>query len=189
MTVRFKSSVIQNSSTRKIARKSGRKPMSAYWAISPKSGGMKVVPTYALAISTPGYGGDTKTYALRSDADGNSLWAAPTEVCTVVSEKNNLLSSQLIDGKYWILTWRDYRGAPDLFTDALYAQRVNADGTLGLTTGISNAKADRQDGPACAYSLDGRLAASTEAGLGSLPKGIYIVKDKATGSARKVTIE
>lgn len=139
--------------------------------------------------NTPGYGGDTKTYALRSDADGNSLWAAPTEVCTVVSEKNNLLSSQLIDGKYWILTWRDYRGAPDLFTDALYAQRVNADGTLGLTTGISSAKADRQEGPACAYSLDGRLAASTEAGLGSLPKGIYIVKDKATGSAHKVTIE
>lgn len=139
--------------------------------------------------NTPGYGGDTKTYALRSDADGNSLWAAPTEVCTVVSEKNNLLSSQLIDGKYWILTWRDYRGAPDLFTDALYAQRVNADGTLGLTTGISSAKADRQEGPACAYSLDGRLAATTEAGLGSLPKGIYIVKDKATGSARKVTIE
>lgn len=139
--------------------------------------------------NTPGYGGDTKTYALRSDADGNSLWAAPTEVCTVVSEKNNLLSSQLIDGKYWILTWRDYRGAPDLFTDALYAQRVNADGTLGLTTGISSAKADRQEGPACAYSLDGRLAASTEAGLGSLPKGIYIVKDKATGSTRKVTIK
>ena len=139
--------------------------------------------------NTPGYGGDTKTYALRSDADGNSLWAAPTEVCTVVSEKNNLLSSQLIDGKYWILTWRDYRGAPDLFTDALYAQRVNADGTLGLTTGISSAKADRQEGPACAYSLDGRLAATTEAGLGSLPKGIYIVKDKATGSTRKVTIK
>lgn len=137
-------------------------------------------------------GGDTKTYARRMDCDGNDAWQSPLEVSTVTSEKSDLLSSQLIDGSYWILTWLDQRESADRMHDGLFAQRVNTDGTLGSTTaGISRTETDKAPESVDVYTLDGRTVmtgapASKAEGLG---KGIYVVKDKATGKARKIAVK
>lgn len=137
-------------------------------------------------------GGDTKTYARRMDCDGNDAWQSPLEVSTVTSEKSDLQSSQLIDGSYWILTWLDQRESADRMHDGLFAQRVNTDGTLGSTTaGISRTETDKAPESVDVYTLDGRTVmtgapASKAEGLG---KGIYVVKDKATGKARKIAVK
>ena len=126
------------------------------------------------------------------NADGDNVWKAPLEVCTVTSEKNDLLSSELIDGSYWILTWRDYRNSPNRFDDELFAQIVNVDGTLGgISTAISTPQTVAVDGPADVYSLDGRIVKSVDGKkeLNTMPNGVYIVKDKATSTTRKVTIK
>ena len=47
------------------------------------------------------------------------------------------------------------------------------------------------DGPADVYSLDGRIVKSVDGKkeLNTMPNGVYIVKDKATSTTRKVTIK
>lgn len=153
------------------------------------AGGTDVAVFYQTNAFT---GDDTKTYAMRMNADGDNVWKAPLEVCTVTSEKNDLLSSELIDGSYWILTWRDYRNSPNRFDDELFAQIVNVDGTLGgISTAISTPQTVAVDGPADVYSLDGRIVKSVDGKkeLNTMPNGVYIVKDKATSTTRKVTIK
>ena len=138
-------------------------------------------------------GKDAKTYVMRIDKDGNDLWEEALEPATTVSEKSDLLSSALIDGNYWIITWEDLRGSSDYFSYALYAQRINADGTLaGTGTGIDAPEAaTAATGEASAYSLSGTLVKQsvTDSGAMGLAPGIYVIKDKATGKASKVTVK
>lgn len=137
-------------------------------------------------------GGDVKTYVMRMDKDGNNLWEKAVEPCTVVSEKNDLLSSTLIDDKYWILTWCDMRISPDYFSYGMYAQRVNADGTLGnVDTGIGGVSADSADDEVAVYGIDGcyvKSAKKTDCMSGLRP-GVYVVKNKVTGNTEKMTVK
>ena len=136
-------------------------------------------------------GGDVKTYVMRMDKDGNNVWEKAVEPCTVVSEKNDLLSSALIDDKYWILTWCDMRISPDYFSYGMYAQRVNADGTLGnVNTGIGGISADSADDEVAVYGIDGCYVKSAKkAGcMSGLRPGVYVVKNKVTGNTEKMTV-
>ncbi|WP_295434788.1 hypothetical protein [uncultured Prevotella sp.] len=138
-------------------------------------------------------GGDVKTYVMKMDKDGNNLWENAVEPCTVVSEKNDLLSSSLIDDKYWILTWGDMRISPDYFSYGMYAQRVNVDGTLGnVDTGIDNASvASGADDDIAVYGIDGCFVKAGKKSdcVSGLRSGIYIVKDKVTGTTAKMTVK
>lgn len=137
-------------------------------------------------------GGDVKTYVMRMDKDGNNLWEKAVEPCTVVSEKNDLLSSTLIDDKYWILTWCDMRISPDYFSYGMYAQRVNADGTLGnVDTGIGGVSADSADDEVAVYGIDGCYVKSAKKAdcMSGLRPGVYVVKNKVTGNTEKMTVK
>lgn len=61
------------------------------------------------------------------DTDGAPLWAGqPINVCSVASSKARLAATQATDGGS-LLAWADNR----VDSNNIYAQRVNADGTLG----------------------------------------------------------
>lgn len=138
-------------------------------------------------------GGDVHSYAMKYDKDGNAVWTAPAEFSTVKSEKTDLRSSQLIDGKYWIVSWDDYRDDKDYGVSCLYMQRINTDGTVGATdpSGIQAVKAE--GGAATVYDTAGRSVTRIEAGAdpaaAGLGSGIYIVKDELSGTTRKITIK
>ena len=162
---------------------------SVGYATVQSAGGTDVAVFYQTNTFT---GDHTGSYAMRIDADGNDVWDAPLEICTVASGKTDLSSSVLIDDSYWVVTWLDYRNSPDLYHDELFAQLVNTDGTLGgVSTAISRPQAEMTDGPVGVYSLDGRLVmqAGSSKELSSLGKGVYIIKDKATEAVRKVTVK
>lgn len=138
-------------------------------------------------------GKDTRSYAMKYDKDGNAAWSAHLEFATVKSEKSDLQSSALIDGKYWITSWEDCRDYDGVEPSCLYMQRINADGTAGLPapsgiTGITAAA-----GPSTVYDASGRTVGRIAAGEGiakaGLRTGIYIVKDNLTGTTRKITIK
>jgi hypothetical protein len=55
---------------------------------------------------------------------------------SITGNKEGFASSPLIDGKYWLTLWEDYRDSSSLSSGgALFMQRVNIDGTLGPWTG------------------------------------------------------
>ncbi len=137
-------------------------------------------------------GGDVKTYVMKMDKDGNNLWKQAVEPSTVVSEKNDLLSSELIDDNYWILTWCDMRISPDFFSYGMYAQRVNIDGSLGnVDTGVDGISADSADAEVAVYGVDGCFLKSAQRAdyMSGLRPGVYIVKNKATGETKKMTVK
>lgn len=137
-------------------------------------------------------GGDVKTYVMKMDKDGNNLWENAVEPCTVVSEKNDLLSSSLIDGNYWILTWDDMRFSPDYFSYGMYAQRVNIDGSLGnVDTGIEGLSEKSGSESVAVYSMDGRFVKSAHESdcMSDLCPGVYVVKYKDTGNVRKIMVK
>lgn len=129
---------------------------------------------------------------MKMDKDGNNLWKQAVEPSTVVSEKNDLLSSELIDDNYWILTWCDMRISPDFFSYGMYAQRVNIDGSLGnVDTGVDGISADSADAEVAVYGVDGCFLKSAQRAdyMSGLRPGVYIVKNKATGETKKMTVK
>jgi hypothetical protein len=77
--------------------------------------------------------GQERLYGIRVDADGGSVWeTSPLPVSTVVSDKSRYPLTINDEGMV-VLVWEDDRdGTVDLF-----AQNVNADGSLGtVTTGV-----------------------------------------------------
>ena len=138
-----------------------------------------------------------KKHRLQLGVDRHGGLVGVVEVIEHASLVQKLLDTvevrvELIDGSYWILTWLDQRESADRMHDGLFAQRVNTDGTLGSTTaGISRTETDKAPESVDVYTLDGRTVmtgapASKAEGLG---KGIYVVKDKATGKARKIAVK
>lgn len=138
-------------------------------------------------------GGDVKSYAVKYDKEGNALWDKPLEFTTTVSEKNDLLSSELIDGSYWLLNWSDNRGGEDLYANTLYMQRINIDGTLGTpkTTAIDNIE-NTTDEVYDIYNMQGMYVKTVKGSVNAnsgLNRGVYLVKSKAQAKALKVVVE
>lgn len=75
----------------------------------------------------------------------------------------------------------------------MYAQRVNVDGTLGnVDTGIDNASvASGADDDIAVYGIDGCFVKAGKKSdcVSGLRSGIYIVKDKVTGTTAKMTVK
>lgn len=162
--------------------------LSVGYATVQNAGGNDVVVFYQTNKQN---GGDVKTYVMKMDGDGNNLWDNAVEPCTVVSEKNDLLSSELIDGNYWILTWGDMRNSADYFSYGMYAQRVNVDGSLGITgAGIDGPSAGTADDEVAVYGADGCYVKSAKRSysMSGLRPGVYIVRNKVNGCAEKMTV-
>jgi hypothetical protein len=110
-----------------------------------KSGGIAVFYAYSYY---PYH--DAVNLAALYDGEGNYLWSdlpqddSPEEGILVSSfipqtesirgNKEGFTPSRLVDGKYWVTLWTDYRFASDLSDGTLFVQRVNIDGTLGPWT-------------------------------------------------------
>lgn len=162
------------------------------YATVQKAGGSDIAVFYQCRTLADG---NVHSYVMKYDKDGNGLWDKPVNFATTVSEKNDLLSSPLIDDKYWVLNWEDYRDVDNLKTNCLYLQRVNTDGTLGVPgdVGIHRNTAYGDAGTVTVYDATGRMVmksaaadALTKAGLKA---GLYIVKDNASGNTYKTTMK
>ncbi len=135
-------------------------------------------------------GKEAYSYCQKYDADGNALWEQPLNFTTTVSEKSNLLSSALIDGKYWICSFEDARYSEHVDEQLLFLQRVNIDGTLGDgTSAIRSVEGNATQGECNIYTLDGRQLGTATQGCSQLGKGIYLLKDRNTNTTRKVSIQ
>lgn len=139
--------------------------------------------------------GITMSLAMKYDTDGNPLWESPVSFTTTASEKSGLTSSQLIDGKYWITSWEDFRDSDNLYDSCLYMQRINTDGSLGGdNTGITEIATDTKgNSAATVYDLTGnRVATLPDAGCtgpSRLAPGLYIIKEETSGTTYKTIIK
>jgi hypothetical protein len=76
--------------------------------------------------------GQVTNYVALFDSDGNYVWEdGVVAFSTNTSYKANLVSSPLINDKYWLAFWGDSRTSGSVDTQDVFIQRINIDGTLG----------------------------------------------------------
>ncbi len=135
-------------------------------------------------------GKEAFSFCQKYDTDGNALWEQPLNFATTISEKSNLLSSALIDGKYWICNFEDARYSEHVDEQLLFMQRINTDGTLGDgATAIHSVDTPAVQGECNIYTLGGVQLGTTTQDCLHLEKGIYLLKDNNTNTTRKVAIQ
>lgn len=116
---------------------------------------------------------DIQQCAVKFDSKGYTLWEDMVNFDTYESYKTNLHVSDLIDNKYWIVTWADNRAGK--MTDGssnVYATRLNVDGTIGdQELGISQISTSRPTSEKAIFDLTGRRVSNPA-------KGVYIINGK-----------
>ncbi|MCD4829238.1 MAG: T9SS type A sorting domain-containing protein [Candidatus Cloacimonetes bacterium] len=82
---------------------------------------------------------DTSSYhikAMRVDAAGNFVWPTPISDISLAASVKNLAFMSGTNNQQWVVAWGDNRNG-DANAD-IYAQNLNADGTLGPTQSVSD---------------------------------------------------
>ena len=85
-----------------------------------------------ITLYAEGTFGNEKLKAVKMDYTGTLLWnSAPVAVSSVASNKLNVSVSEFVNGQT-VAVWQDERT-----DDGVYAQNINTNGTIGITTAIN----------------------------------------------------